>query len=71
MLHQLTLLLGRLDAHETHGWAPDRLADRLGISGIILVTLDVSLHILRRHQAHLMAELRQFACPIVCCGARF
>ena len=29
-------------AHETHGWASDRLADRLGISGIILVTLDIS-----------------------------
>src|SRR5262245_36903997 len=65
MLHQLTLLLGRLDAYEAHGWASDRLADRLGISGIILVTLDISLHILRRHQTHLMAELRQFACPVV------
>jgi hypothetical protein len=43
MLHQLTLLLRRLDAHETHGGAPHRrLADRLGVSGIILVTLDIS-----------------------------
>src|SRR5262245_14551957 len=65
MLHQLTLLLGRLDAYEAHGWASDRLADRLGISGIIFVTLDISLYILRWHQAHLMAKLRQFACPVV------
>src|SRR5262249_15731739 len=65
MLHQLTLLLRRLGKHETHGRAPDRLADRLGVSDIIFVTLDISLHILRRHQAHLMAEIRQFACPIV------
>jgi hypothetical protein len=31
MLHQLTLLFGRLDPHETHRRAPNRLADRLGV----------------------------------------
>ena len=37
VLHQLTLLLGRgLDPHETHRRAPHRLADRLGVGGIVL-----------------------------------
>src|SRR5258706_4424975 len=65
MLHQLTLLFGRFDPHEAHGRAPNRLADRLGVSGIVLVALDVGLHILRRHQAHLVAELRQLARPVM------
>jgi hypothetical protein len=30
-----------------------------------------SRRFVRRHQAHLMAELRQFACPIVRCGTGF
>src|SRR5262245_20141356 len=71
MLHQLTLLLSRLDPYKTHGGASDRFADRLGVGSIILVTLDIGLHILRRHQTHLMAELGEFARPIVRCGAGF
>ena len=69
MLHQLTLLLGRLDRYEPHGWTPHRLADRLGVGGIVLVALDVGLHILRRHQTNLMPELRQLARPIMRRGA--
>jgi hypothetical protein len=65
VLHQLTLLFGRLDLHETHSRAPNSFADRLGVGGIVLVALDVSLHIPRRHQAHLVAELYQLARPIV------
>src|SRR5262249_6624631 len=61
MLHQLTLLLGRFHPYKTHAGASDRLADRLRVSGIILVTLDVSLHILRRHQTHLMGAMRDTA----------
>src|SRR5450756_1108412 len=71
MLHQPALLLGRLDRDEPHGWAPDRLTDRLGVGGIVLVALDVSLHVLRRHQTNLMAELRQLTRPIVRRGAGF
>jgi hypothetical protein len=71
MLHQSSLLLGRLDPYEPHGWPPHRLADRLSISGIVLVALDVGLHILRRHQAHLMPKLRQLARPIMRRGASF
>ena len=32
-----------------HGRPPNRFADRLGISRIVFVALDVGLHILRRH----------------------
>src|SRR5450759_2269532 len=71
MLHQPALLLDRLDRDEPHGWAPDRFADRLGVGGIVLVALDVGLHILRRHQTNLVAELRQFTRPIMCRGAGF
>src|SRR5450756_2646290 len=71
MLHQPALLLGRRDRDEPHGWAPDRLTDRLGVGGIVLVALDVSLHVLRRHQTNLVPELRQLTRPIVRRGAGF
>ena len=35
------------------------------VGGIVLVALDVGLHVLRRHQPHLVAKLREFTCPIV------
>ena len=69
MQHQLTLLLDRFDLHKSHGRPPYRLADRLGVGGIILIALDVGLHVLRRHQPHLVAKLREFTCPIVRCRA--
>jgi hypothetical protein len=70
--HQrIDLLLGRFDPYKTHGGATDRLTDRLGVSDFILVAPDMSLHILRRHQTHLMAKLGQFVCPIMRCGAGF
>jgi len=69
MQHQPALLLGRFGLHETHGRASDRLADRLGVGGIVLVALDVGLHVLRRHQTNPVTELRQLAGPIVRRGA--
>src|SRR5215831_17096669 len=71
MLASTDLLPGRFDPYKTHGGATDRLTDRLGVSSIILVTPDMSLHILRRHQTYLMAKLGQFVCPIMRCGAGF
>jgi ABC transporter substrate binding protein len=71
MFASADLLLGRFDPYKTHGGATDRLTDRLGVSDFILVTPDMSLHILRRHQTHLMAKLGQFVCPIMRCGAGF
>jgi hypothetical protein len=41
------------------------LADRLGVGRVVLVALDVSLHVLRRHQTNLVTELRQLPCPVV------
>src|ERR1700730_7877575 len=32
---------------------------------LVFVALDVSFHILRRHQPNLVAELRQLTCPVV------
>ena len=69
VLHQLTLLLGQLDPHETHGRAPHRLTDRLGVGGIVLVALDVGLHVFCWHQPHPVAELRELARPIMSRGA--
>jgi hypothetical protein len=39
VLHQLTLLFGRLDLHEPHRRASNRLADRLGVGSIVLLRL--------------------------------
>src|SRR5262249_16385026 len=69
VLHQSTLLLGRLDLHKTHGRPPNCLADRCSVGRVILVALDVSLHVLRRHQPNLVAEPRQLTRPIVRRGA--
>jgi hypothetical protein len=71
MLHQSSLLLGRLDRYEPHGWPPYRLEDRLRVGGIVLVALDVGLHVLRRHQPDPMSELRQLTRPIMSRGAGF
>ena len=70
MQHQTARLLRRFDLHNAHGRPSHRLTDRLGVSGIVLVALDVGLHILRRHQPHLVAELRQLPRPIMsrCAG---
>src|SRR6478736_5198437 len=65
MQHQLALLLGRLNPYKTHGRASHRLTDCLRVGGIVLIALDVGLHILRRHQADLVAQLRQLTRPIV------
>jgi hypothetical protein len=54
-----------LTCNKTHGRTSHRLTDRLGVSGIILVALDVGLDILRRHQPYLVAKLREFTRPIM------
>src|SRR6516164_9542503 len=41
------------------------LADRFRIGGIVLVALDVRLHVLRRHQSHLVAKRAQLPRPVV------
>ena len=44
MERQAALLLGRLCRYEPHVWPGDRFADCLGVSGIVLLSLDVRLH---------------------------
>jgi hypothetical protein len=65
------LLLGCLDRHEPHRRAQNRLANRFRIGGIVLVALDVRLHILRRHQPHLMPKRAQLARPVMRRRTRF
>jgi hypothetical protein len=62
---QAALLLGRLGRDEPHVRPGDRLADGLGISGIILMSLDLGLHVGRRHQANGVAKCLQFARPVM------
>jgi hypothetical protein len=45
MEHQAALLLGRLGLHKPHVGPGDRLTDDLGVSGIVLLPLDVGLYI--------------------------
>ena len=65
VLHELRLLLGCFYWHSAHRRSPDRFAARHSIDRIVLVALDVGLHILRRHQTNLVAELRKLARPIM------
>src|SRR6202008_4043349 len=60
-----SLLVSRLDRHKAHRRALNRLADRFRIGGIVLVALDVRLHVLRRHQSHLVAKRAQLPPPVV------
>ena len=63
--HQAALLLERLCWHKPHVGSRDRFANSLSVSCIVLLTLDVGLHVSRRHQSHGMAKCLQFARPMV------
>src|SRR2546429_1677215 len=52
-------------------FAGDRFANGLSVRSIILVSLDVGLHVGRRHQAHRMTKSLQFARPMMRRGAGF
>ena len=67
--HQAALLLGRLGLDKPHIGPGDRFADGLGVSGIILLSLDIRLHVGRRHQTHGMPERLEFARPMMRRGA--
>ena len=68
---QAALLLWRLGRDEPHVWSGDRLADRLGVSGIVLMPLHIGLHVGRRHQANDMTKRLEFTRPIMCRRAGF
>jgi hypothetical protein len=66
-----SLLVGRLDRHKSRGRSPNRLANRFRIGGVGLVAFDVRLHVLRRHQPHLVANRAQLASPVMRRRTRF
>src|SRR6516162_9001107 len=68
---QAALLPWRFGRHEPHVRPADRLTDRLGISGIVLMPLHIGLHVGRRHQAHGVAKGLKFARPMMRRGASF
>ena len=59
------LLLLALDGDKAHRRTLRRLADRLSIDGIVLVSLHERLDVGRRDQPHLMAQRHQFAGPVM------
>src|ERR1700684_3870457 len=65
MQHQARLLLFRFCWHEPHRRSSHRLTDRSSIIRVILAALEVSLHIVRRHQPHRMAECLKLAAPMM------
>src|SRR6516162_5368206 len=65
MKYQTTLLFRCLGRHKPHVGPADRLAYRLGISGIVLLSFDVGLHIGGRHQTHIVSQCLKLACPMV------
>jgi len=48
-----------------------RLADRFGVGPVVLLTLHIRLDVLRRHQAHRVAEPGDLSRPEMRPGARF
>ncbi len=70
MQHQAGLLVGRFHRNEAHVRPLHRLANRLGIGGVILLAFNIGFDIGRRHQANRMAERLQLARPVMrrCAG---
>ena len=63
--HQDGLLIHRLHRDEAHRWPGHGFADRLGIGGIGLATLDIGFHIGWRHEPDIMTQLEQFTRPMM------
>ena len=65
MEHQTTLLFRCLSRHKPHVGSTDRLAYRLGVSGIVLLSFDVRPHISPRHQLYIVSQCLKLAGPIM------
>src|ERR1700722_20828898 len=57
--------LGGLGWYEPHVGSGDCLANGLRVSRIVLLSLDVGLHIGRRHQPHRVTQRLELARPVV------
>ena len=71
MEHQAALLIRRLGLDESHVGPGDRFADGLGVSGIVLLSLHVGLHIGWRHQPYDMSECLELTRPMMRRSAGF
>ena len=56
--HQGGLLLLRLDRNKPHRWSRHCLADRRCIVRVVLATLEIGLHVVRRHQLPVVIRKR-------------
>ena len=65
MLHQRRLLFIALYANKPHVQPRRGFADRAGVVRIRLPSLEVGLHVVRRNQAHPMAQATDLMAPIV------
>jgi hypothetical protein len=65
MQHENSLLIGALDRDKPHVRPAHRLANCLRIRGVVLSTLDIGLHVSRRHQLYSVPKLCKFAPPIM------
>lgn len=64
------LLLEGLDRHESHVWTRAGLADRVGVSRVILAGLHICFNEMRRHEPHRVAETLELASPVMQVVAR-
>src|SRR5215831_16649084 len=64
-------LLGGLCRDELHGWALDGLGDRFGVPEVILLSLGIRAHVLRRHQPRVVSEHLQLAAEMMRTHASF
>ena len=71
MQHGERLALNALHRHETHRGPARRLADRLGVDGVIFSALHAGLGVSRGHKPRLMAELCDLPRPIMRRAAGF
>ena len=69
MHHQHALPFSALHRDKAHGRPCDRLADRLRIGRIVLVTLHIGLYIARWHQLDLMTQRHDRSRPVMRRGA--
>src|SRR5512134_2852194 len=67
--HQRPLLFSRLQRHEPHRRTLNRLANGLGIEGVVLAALDVRLHVARRYHADLVSQPAELSRPVMRCRA--
>ena len=63
--HRPCLLLFPLHRHKAHGRALRRLADRLRVRRVVLLPFHERLHVDRRDQPHIVAELHNLSAPMV------